>query len=144
MEIEGMIIDILEPQTGTSQRTGNPWKKCGYVLETTSQYPRKIKFDVWGEKADTMTFERGKYYSVSVDVESREFNGRWYTDLKAFSSRELEGAPGGQPGMSSPAQPPVNPYGQPQFNQPAPSASNPFGASMPDFTNSDSQEDLPF
>lgn len=156
MEIEGMIVLVLEPEGGTSQRTGNPWKKCGYVLETVSgQYPRRIKFDVWGDKADTMKFEQGKTYAVSVDIESREFNGRWYTDVKAYSSREV--APGqtmaqgsqqtayGQPQFGQPQAPAQNPYSQPQFGQPQAPAQNPFGASpAPDFSQGDSQEDLPF
>lgn len=153
MEIEGMIIQVLEPLSGTSTRTGNVWKKREYVLETFGEYPRKIKFDVWGDKSDTMLFESQKSYAIQVDVESREFNGRWYTDVKAFSSREITNPNqnlGGAPGPQQNFPPASNPQGvqtpapQNPFGNPAP-AGNPFGqAKAPDFSQNDSTEDLPF
>lgn len=140
MEIEGMIIHALEPKSGQSTKTGNMWKKKEYVLETTGQYPRKVKFDVWGDRADTMIFELGKSYSISVDIESREYNGNWYTDVKAYSSRPLEQV-AGMPQQAAPAAAPANPF--PGVQQ-AP-VNNPFGAApAPDFSAGDSQEDLPF
>ena len=147
MEIEGLLIQILDPEGGTSQRTGNAWRKQGYVIETISgQYPRKIKFDVWGDRIDTMRLELNKTYAIAVDVESREFNGRWYTDLKAYSVREVgQGAPEGG------GVPPQNPYTQtqPQFGQqqyPQAAPTNPYNtaAPAPDFSAGDAQEDLPF
>lgn len=88
MELEGMIIRDLGETGGTSTRTGNPWRKHEYVLETLGQFPRKVKFDVFGDRCSTLTFEMGKKYVVQVDAESREYNERWYTDLRAYAARE--------------------------------------------------------
>lgn len=87
MEIEGKIIAKLPLQQGTS-KAGNPWKKQEYVLETFGAYPRKVKFDFFGDRADSNQLEIGKTYKVQYDIESREFNGRWYTDIRAYASNE--------------------------------------------------------
>lgn len=153
MEIEGMIIQDLGGVEGVS-KAGNPWKKHEWVLETIGQFPRKVKFHVFGEKANTLVFEPGKSYAIQFDLESREFNGRWYTDVSAFAARPLETqapvAPQYAPGTYGSVQPaaqqpqaPANPYANP-YGQPAP-ATNPFPQSpAPDFSAGDSGEDLPF
>lgn len=53
-------------------------------LETDGQYPKKICFLVWSDKIDELAIKQGENLVVSVDIESREFNGRWYTDVKAW------------------------------------------------------------
>ena len=150
MEIEGMIIRDLGLQEGVS-KAGNPWKKHEWVLETTGNYPRKVKFHVFGEKATTLTFEQGKTYVIQFDLESREFNERWYTDVSAYAARQVEnGMPGqmGAPGTAfPPAGGPAPVYSQPAAPapaaEPAPSQ-NPFQNSQVDFAAGDSTEDLPF
>lgn len=87
MEIEGTIIRYLGRQSGTS-KAGNPWKKDEYVLETPGTYPKQVKFTIFGEKCEDMKCEVGKSYILSVDIESREFNERWYTDVNCYARRE--------------------------------------------------------
>lgn len=87
MEIEGTIVFDLPLQEGVS-KAGKPWKKKEWVLETPGMYPRKVKFHVFGDRVDQMRFELGKSYVCQCDVESREFNGRWYTDVSVYSARE--------------------------------------------------------
>ena len=55
-----------------------------YILETDDQYPKKICFMVWSDKIDELAIKQGENLSVSIDIESREYNGRWYTDVKAW------------------------------------------------------------
>lgn len=124
----------LPLQQGTS-KAGNPWKKKEWVLETIGQYPRKVKFDVFGDRVDTLHFELGQSYVVSVDVESREFNGRWYTDLKAFAVRPSVAAAGGYQ-----AAPVSEPAAQPPYGTPAPAPSAPAYTPAP----ADESDDLPF
>lgn len=140
MEIEGMIIRDLGQFDGVS-KAGNPWKKHEWVLETTGQYPRKVKFTVFGDKTNTLTFELGKSYVIQVDVESREYNERWYTDLTAYNCRLLDVAPGANQVNNPPvSNGPV--YQNPALKQPV--SPDPFGSSSTDFIQGDSQEDLPF
>ena len=85
MDIKGKIIQKLELQSGTS-KAGNAWKKQEYVLETLDSYPRKVKFDFFGDRADQYPLEVGDVITLSYDIESREFNGRWYTDIRGFKA----------------------------------------------------------
>lgn len=135
MEIEGKIIFDLPMQSGTS-RAGNEWKKKEWVLETFGQYPRKVKFDFFGDRADQNRLELGKCYRISYDIESREFNGRWYTDIRAFASQPIEDPTGAMP-------PAENAFGA----APAAPAAGYQAPQAPGFISGraeDSGDDLPF
>jgi hypothetical protein len=82
MKINGKIIQLLEEKSGQSAK--GPWRKQDYVLETEGQYPKKICFMVWSDKIDEFAIKEGETLVVSIDIESREYNGRWYTDVKAW------------------------------------------------------------
>ena len=127
MEIKGKIIHVLPLQEGVS-RAGNPWKKQEYVLETEEQYPRKVCFNLFGDKVDQYPAAIGDDVTVSFDLESREFNGRWYTDVRAWKIEKSAPAVQGVPDM------PPMPNDIPPF-PPAPAASD-----MP----ASSTDDLPF
>ena len=120
MEIEGMIIQNLGVLEGVS-KAGNAWKKQEWLMETPGQYPKKVKFTVFGEnRVNNMQFEPGKNYIISVDIESREYNGRYYTDVTAYAMRPADGAaptaapaPAAAPvATAAPAQPaaPADPF----------------------------------
>ena len=89
MEITGKIIDILPAQTGQSQK--GEWKKQWFILETIDQFPKKICFENWNDKVD-LTFDRSKNIKVFFDIDSREFNQKWYTNLRAWKI-EIIGSP---------------------------------------------------
>jgi len=100
MEIQGNIIIILPVQTGSGKN--GTWKKQEFILETEGQIRRKIHFSVWGEKIDQFNLRTGEPVTVSFDLESREFNGRWYTDAKAWKiSRTASDSSGGSVPESS-------------------------------------------
>ncbi len=84
MEITGKLIQKLPLQSGIS-KTGNSWQKQEFVIETVEQYPKKICANLWGDKCAMLeSIQINDTVAMSFDVESREFNGRWYTDVKAF------------------------------------------------------------
>ena len=82
MEITGKIVEILPERSGESAR--GTWRKREYVMEIEGQYSKKICFVVWGDKIDEFAIREGEALLASVDLESREYNGRWYTDVKAW------------------------------------------------------------
>jgi len=89
MEISGKIIEVLEVKSG--QSANGEWRKQEYVLETEAQYPKKVCFMAWGDKIEQFDIKKGDQLTVSIDLESREYNGRWYTDVKAWKvSRDGE------------------------------------------------------
>ena len=100
MEITGNLIHILPLQTG--QGKNGPWKKQDFVIETQDAYPKKVCLSTWGDKVDTSRLSIGQTLKVNFDAESREYNGRWYTDLKAYALQIVSGD-AGDGGM-----PPVN------------------------------------
>lgn len=83
MEIIGKIIRDLGLQQGTS-KAGNPWKKREWVLETFDQYPKRVKFHIFGDRADSIILELGKDYTLYFDLESREWNDKWFTDVSVY------------------------------------------------------------
>lgn len=105
MEISGKIIQCLPEQSGTS-RAGNPWKKRVYILETQETYPKKVAFDLFGDRVDQYPMKEGDMVKVSFDINSREFNGRWYTDISAWKVEPAnQGAPAGTAAPVDPGMP---------------------------------------
>lgn len=92
MEITGRIILALPEISGTS-KAGNPWKKREYVLETQETYPKKVHFDFFGERADQYPLNVGDNVRLSFDIESREYNGRWFTSIRGWKAENADTAP---------------------------------------------------
>jgi hypothetical protein len=82
MELSGKIFRVLALQQGEGKN--GAWKKQEYVIEIPGQVVRKVCFSLWGDKVDQFRLKEGDEATVSFDLESREFNGRWYTDVKAW------------------------------------------------------------
>jgi len=84
MEIIGKLIQKMPMQSGIS-KTGNSWQKQEFVIETLEQFPRKICANLWGERTAVLeTLNIDDKVVMNFDLESREFNGKWYTDVKAY------------------------------------------------------------
>ena len=144
------MIQIKEPMTGEGKN--GPWKRQEFIFETESQYPRKICVSVWGDRGiqDPSIMKEGNVLTVAFDLESREYNGRWYTDVRPWRIT-LPTAAGAVPGM------PAQAYPAPQAGYQAPAAqpyAAPAGmpqqpaAQAPEFPNApaggDTSDDLPF
>lgn len=152
MELEGRIARKLPVQTGTSAR--GAWAKQEFILEyQEGNFPSQVCMNVWGDDKvkELDKYQVGDKVKVSVNLSSREYNGRWYTDVRAWRI-EPAGAPqpdyatgavaGGAGYMgAAPAQTPGYNYAQS-----AGSYSAPTGAPMPsaDDMSSPVEDDLPF
>jgi hypothetical protein len=83
MEIKAKLIQLMPVQTGMGKN--GEWKKQEFIVETIgSQYPKKICISAWGDKINESVLKEGNEINISFDLESREYNGRWYTDVKAW------------------------------------------------------------
>jgi hypothetical protein len=93
-EITGKIYAILPSQSGQGQN-GN-WVKQQFVIETASdRFPKKICFIAWNDRAELVSqLKEGDEVKVSFDLESREYNGRWYTDAKAWKIESMSASAG--------------------------------------------------
>lgn len=107
MEIKGKIIVALPEMSGVS-KSGNNWKKREYVLETQETYPRKVHFDFFGDRADQYPLSVGDDITLSFDIESREYNGRWFTSIRGWKAEKNGAAqPVAQPFQNMPDVPPA-------------------------------------
>ncbi len=81
--LEGKMVQVLPLQEGVSTR--GAWKKQDFVIETTEQYPKKVCISCWNEKADELAnYQPNDLMKVAINIESREYNSKWYTDVKAW------------------------------------------------------------
>jgi len=104
IELKGKLIQKLEPVSGQS-KNGN-WQKQEFIIETDDQYPKKICMNVWGDKLQALSsVVVGDNITASVNIESREFNGRWYTDIRAWRIQK-DADEGSTPAASMPSLPP--------------------------------------
>ena len=125
MEISVKIIKILDAQSFNS-KNGEITIKNTFVGETQGQYPKNIAFSVLGEdKFNQMGIVVGGQYNVSFDVESREWQGKWFTECKAWKAVRVDGV------QQSAAQPARQPSASPA---PAQAETN----------GSNANEDVPF
>jgi hypothetical protein len=136
MEIIGKLLMKLPLQSGIG-RTGNSWQKQEFVIETIEQYPKKVCANLWGDKLDMLdTVNIGDTVKVSFSIESREFNGKWYTDVKAWKI---------EPATEAPAQPAQAAY-QSTAAGPVPAADTlpPMASEDLDTFTDNGGDDLPF
>ena len=95
MQLTAKLVQKLPLQTGNGKN--GPWKKQDIIVETEGQYPKKVCISIWGDKIQDDQLQAGSMLKIDFDVESREFNGRWYTDVKAW---KVEPASGSAPAPS--------------------------------------------
>lgn len=89
MEVTGKIIQKLPLQSGVS-KAGNNWSKQEYVLETQEAYPKKIFFSFFGDRANQYPLEVGDFVNLSFDIDSHEYNGRWFTSINAWKAEKRD------------------------------------------------------
>ena len=83
LEITGKLISILEQVKG--QGAKGEWVKQSFVIETEEQYPKKVCITAWSENVNKIqTIAVNSTIKVAFRLESREYNGRWYTDVRAW------------------------------------------------------------
>jgi hypothetical protein len=82
MQLTAKLIQLLPLQTGTGKN--GEWKKQDIIVETDGQYTKKICVSIWGDKINESHLKIGNNLKIDFDMESREFNGKWYTDVKAW------------------------------------------------------------
>jgi hypothetical protein len=84
LSVKGKLVKILNLESGVS-RSGNSWKKQEFIIETQEQFPKKVCFTLFNDKVSLLTgFSGGEDLEVSFDIESREFNNKWYHNINAW------------------------------------------------------------
>ena len=134
MEIIGKVVRLGALTEGTSAR--GPWRKQDLIIETEEQYPRTVCLTCWTNQIDEIQkFAPGQTIKAQIEISSREFNGKWYTDVRVWRFDPVGVA-------AAPAAAPAQPAQQPMMHQTPPAA-----ASAPEYfapAGEDSTDDLPF
>ena len=122
MEITGKVVKLGGLTEGTSAR--GPWRKQDLIIETDEQYPKTVCLTCWTNQIDEIqAMTPGQLVKAQIDISSREFNGKWYTDVRVWRFDPVTATTTAQP-----AQPPPPVGGPEDF----------FG------TDSNNGDDLPF
>ena len=139
MEFTGRIIKVLDQRAGVSSRTGNPWKMQDFVIEeTVGQFPKRMVFNVFGEEnLNRFNIQEGQELTVSFDINAREYNGRWYNDVRVWNVVAAAAAQPVAATQPAVAAQPAAPF-PPADQAPAAPAQNAFEAAP------DESSDLPF
>lgn len=126
LEIEGKVVKILPEDKGEGK--SGTWVKQLFVIETGGEYPKKLCFAAWGDKVDAVKrLLEGEDVKISFNAESREFNEKWYTDLKVWKIEKLGAG----------AKPPV--ANKSNVTKPIVETTD-----LPDFPAEEQGDDLPF
>lgn len=132
MEITGKVVRLGALTEGTSAR--GPWRKQDLIIETEEQFPKTVCLTCWTNQIDEIQkFAPGQTIKAQIDLSSREFNGKWYTDVRVWRFEPV-GA------TTAPAAAP-QPMQQPMMHQTPPAAA-PTTEYFP--PAEDSVDDLPF
>lgn len=142
MELAGKVIAILEARTGVAKTTGNPWMIQEYVIETHEQYPRRMSFNVFGEdKIRQFNIQLNEEINVFFDINAREYQGRWFNDIRAWRIDRVTQGEVPAAGSSLPTTPTAAGSADSVSGSPIPSA-QPIPSV--DFTQEETADDLPF
>ena len=128
LELTGRITQILPLEPGVS-KAGNAWRKQVLILETQDQYPRKVAISLLNENIDKYTTQVGTVVTAHIEIESREWNGKWYTEVKAWQITYPQGQPVAQdpqPTAQTYTQPVATPTAQPSPAKPQTADELPF------------------
>ena len=124
LEITGKLQQLLPLQKGTGAK--GEWTRQEFIIETVEQYPKKVCVSAWGDKANDLDgIKIGETLKVSVNIESREYNGKWYTDVRVW---RIEREGNSQQAVAA------------QNAEAVPTATNDYA----DFGASEEVDDLPF
>ena len=130
MEITGKVVKLGGLTEGTSAR--GPWRKQDLIIETDEQYPKTVCLTCWTNQIDEIqAMTPGQLIKAQIDISSREFNGKWYTDVRVWRFDPITATTSAQPAQQA----------APAVHQTPPLAGGPeefFG------TDSNNGDDLPF
>lgn len=83
MEIKGKVVQVMNVASGLGAK--GEWHKQDFVLETLDKFPKKVCMTLWGKDLiDKYDLVEGMTVTAFIELDSREYNGKWYTNVKAW------------------------------------------------------------
>tara|TARA_R110002012_G_scaffold227864_1_gene400058 strand:+ start:934 stop:1242 length:309 start_codon:yes stop_codon:yes gene_type:complete len=89
MQITGKLVQKLERETGTS-KSGKSWEKQSILVEQNTEYNKAVVISFFGDKVKSLRdIEEGSEVNVSINLSSREYNGRYYHNIDGWFIAKL-------------------------------------------------------
>lgn len=81
-QISGKVISVLPVVSGENER--GEWQRGGVVIETLESPSTKLALSTFGKRRTEQIqhLNLGEVIVVTYAPESREFMGKWYTELR--------------------------------------------------------------
>ncbi len=98
--VQGKVAEVLEEQSGESRN--GPWRRRDFILEMDDRFSRKLCISQWGDSIDSDPVSAGETVKAFINLQSREYNGRWYTDVRAW---RIDRGDGDEQGAGFPDEP---------------------------------------
>ena len=133
MQIQGNIVKVFEPRSGTSS-SGKQWSSLDFVVEMPGQYTRRVVLNIFGEdRIKTLAPKEGEVnVVVDFDIDAHEYNGRFYNEIKAWNiTRTVQQNAASVTTTLQGAAPPMNPQNPFPPQQPAAQASSQKSDDLP-------------
>lgn len=85
MDATMILIRILPTESGTTE-SGKAWRRCTALFETVEQFPRQVAVSFLNDLVNVIgKYKPGHLLKVRMNAESHEFNGKYYTELRAWN-----------------------------------------------------------
>ena len=83
--VTATVKEVLQTKQGVSA-SGKEWATQEFILTTDdSNYPCDICFRIFGnDKITECSVKAGESLQVFFDIRSRDYNGRWFTDINVW------------------------------------------------------------
>ena len=80
--MEGKLISVEQPKTIKTKK--GETQSTDFVIETTGDYPKKVCFNVWGDKINLKNYAIGGMVKVHFDLNSRMWKDTWFTTANCY------------------------------------------------------------
>lgn len=92
MEVIGILVQKMNERSGISQSSGQMWASAEYLIEMPAMnYPKRMVVSVTdGLDGRLARFDAmlGKTVKLRFDIDAREYQGRWYNDIRGYAATE--------------------------------------------------------
>lgn len=92
MKITGTLVQKLEKINGKS--ANGEWQKQEFIISVGDKYPKNVCLSAWSERCDELeNIQIGDTVTAELEISSREYNGKWYTEARAWKFLNINQAP---------------------------------------------------
>jgi hypothetical protein len=86
MEVIGKLSQRFQPTGGISNSTCKNWRKMDFLIEKKGKFPSILMLSTFSDQVINFIEDTrlGTELTCSIDVSSREWNGKYFTEARCF------------------------------------------------------------